>query len=176
MGYFIGIDNGVSGSIGIIPSCGASFTCKVPVKTVQDYVKKKAMVSRVDVEKLKDILGIVFEESVLYNANRGDNNMIVSIERPMVNPTRFKASQSALRCLEATLIVVESLCLPYQFLDSKEWQRAMLPSGVKGPDLKKASLDIGIRLFPHLEKEIVKQKDADGILIAEYTKRFLQGG
>jgi hypothetical protein len=47
----------------------------------------------------------------------------------------------------------------------------MFPKGLKGIELKKASMDIGIRLFPHLEEVIIKQKDADGLLIAEWARR-----
>jgi hypothetical protein len=44
----------------------------------------------------------------------------------------------------------------------------LLPKGIKGSDeLKKASLDVGVRLFPKLPLK----KDADGILIAEYMRR-----
>ena len=59
----------------------------------------------------------------------------------------------------------------YEYIDSKEWQKVLLQKGVKGPELKKASQDIGCRLFPKLKDIIIKQKDADGILIAEYCKR-----
>jgi hypothetical protein len=86
----------------------------------------------------------------------------------MVNSTRFNASLSAIRALEATLIALEESKLPYEYIDSKEWQKHLLPKGLKGSDeLKKASLDIGKRLFPSLELK----KDADGVLIAEYLRR-----
>jgi len=57
---------------------------------------------------------------------------------------------------------------PYEYIDSKEWQKVLLPKGIKGSDeLKKASLDIGKRMFPTLKIK----KDADGLLIAEYLRR-----
>jgi hypothetical protein len=88
----------------------------------------------------------------------------------MVNPQRFKASTSALRALEATIIVLEELRLPFQYIDSKEWQKEMLPKGIKGSsELKKASLDIGNRLFPQFKD--VKHGDRDGLLMAEYCRR-----
>ena len=96
--------------------------------------------------------------------------MLAILERPMVNPGRFKATISAIRCLEATVIALESLYIPYMYIDSKEWQRSMLPDGIKGaPNLKKASLDIGNRMWPSLMNS--KMKDADSLLIAEYCKR-----
>jgi hypothetical protein len=68
--------------------------------------------------------------------------------------------------LEATEIVLEELQIPYQFIDSKEWQKVLLPSGLKGDQLKKAALDVAKRLFP--KQEIV---NADSLLIAEYCRR-----
>jgi hypothetical protein len=86
----------------------------------------------------------------------------------MVNSTRFNATLSAIRALEATLIALEQAQWPYEYIDSKEWQKELLPKGLKGSDeLKNASLDIGKRLFPELNIK----KDADGLLIAEYLRR-----
>jgi len=49
----------------------------------------------------------------------------------------------------------------------------MLPHGVKGPaELKKASADIGKRLFPGQTEAIDKHKDADGLLMAEWARRL----
>lgn len=154
---FIGIDNGVSGSIGVI-SNNTSILTPTPIKKVLKYTKKKANINRIDYSP--------FISELLY-----EGVVMVMLERPMVNPTRFNASASALRAWEATLIAIENLKYPYEFIDSKEWQKALLPSGLKGPELKKASMQVGIRLFPHLEAEIRKQKDADGILIAEYCRQ-----
>ncbi len=68
---------------------------------------------------------------------------------------------------KSTLIVLELNSIPYIYLDSKEWQHVLLPKDLKKDDLKKASLDIGKRLFPKL----TFKGDADGILIAEYLRR-----
>ena len=87
----------------------------------------------------------------------------------MKNPARFEATCSAMRALEAELTVLELYQVPYIFVDSKEWQRELLPKGIVGaPELKKASLDIGKRLFPEV---LLKHPDRDGILIAEYARR-----
>ena len=158
---YIGIDNGVSGTIGVVGEKTIFFN--TPVTKQQDYTKKKANVSRIDHKKLTDVLSEIID-------NYEKDEIIVKIERPMVNPTRFTASKSALRALEATLIVIENLDLPYDFIDSKEWQRDMLPKGVKGEsELKKASLDISNRLFPMFKDN--KHPDRDGLLIAEYLRK-----
>jgi hypothetical protein len=41
--------------------------------------------------------------------------------------------------------------------------------GIKGtPELKKASAQVGIRLYPSQAEIINKQKDADGLMIAHW--------
>jgi hypothetical protein len=48
----------------------------------------------------------------------------------------------------------------------------MLPKGVQGSaELKKASMDIGLRLFPDHGSVIRKHKDSDGLLIAAWAQR-----
>jgi hypothetical protein len=92
----------------------------------------------------------------------------------MVNPSRFVATKSALRALEATLNVVELLGFAYSYCDSKEWQKVLLPKGSHGDQLKSDSKDISKRLFPKHTELIEKHKDGDGILIAEYCRRKFQ--
>ena len=95
----------------------------------------------------------------------------VFLERPFTGKFN-KANVSAARALESTLIALERMELPFEYVDSKEWQKEMLPKGIKGtPELKKASLDIGCRLFPKHKEKIKKHGDADGLLIAEYYRR-----
>lgn len=156
---YIGIDNGTTGTIGIVGNDIAPQLHHTPTKKEQDYTKAKKQVTRLDCIGLKKIID-----------QFSNNEICVVMERPMINPTRWTASMSAIRCLEATLIILEMLGIPHQFIDSKEWQREMLPKGIKGSDeQKKASLDIGNRLFPQFVD--FKQKDRDGILIAEYARR-----
>lgn len=160
---YIGIDNGVTGSIGIIEKNRQAYFYKAPCFVEQNYTKTKGNISRIDHIKLFNTL------TDFVNVN---TNPKIYLERPMVNPTRFKATVSALRALESTLIVIETIGIAHEYIDSKEWQKALLPKGIKGASkLKKASLDIGCRLFPKLKEVIVKHGDADGILIAEYMRR-----
>ena len=124
-----------------------------------EYTKKKKEVSRVDCKGFLEIISQFDPKDVR-----------AVIERPMINPTRFTASMSAIRCLEAQLILLESLGISHMFIDSKEWQKKLLPQGLKGADeQKKASYDIGNRLFPQFAD--LKHPDRDGILIAEWARR-----
>ena len=156
---YIGIDNGVSGAIGILDNeNNIALIYDTPVRKELGYQKTKAkFINRIDCPKLKVLLqpyGI---------------DCKVFIERPMVNPMRFQASVSAVRALEATLIVLEELKIPYSYIDSKAWQKLLLPPKLKGPELKTASLDVAHRMFP--STDFKKRKDGDALLIAEYCRR-----
>ena len=159
----IGIDNGVSGTIGVITPTETIFI-QTPVISQQDYTKAKQNITRI---RFKEVVKFLEQLIVKYN----DERFMVLIERPMKNPGRFTASISGVRAMEALVNAVEFHNLPLDHIDSKEWQKALLPQGVKGDDLKVASKDIGCRLFPQHTELICKHKDADGILIAEYCRR-----
>jgi hypothetical protein len=160
---FIGIDNGVSGSIAILREDGAvKHFSPTPIIRCLNYTKKKQFLNRVDGNKLAEI----FIQNVL-------SRSVCYIERPMINPTRWKASVSAIRALEATLIILESLDIPYYYIDSKEWQKELLPKHDKKEkdiDLKFMACEVAKRMFPKVFRD-KKVKDADGLLIAEYARR-----
>ena len=92
-----------------------------PVAVVQDYTKRVKKISRLD----WDVLQLMLCEEI---ARTSAQKVVVGIERPMINPTRFHASVSAARCLEATLITLKMVDIFYRrnlpiarsFLDSKE--------------------------------------------------------
>lgn len=166
---YFGLDNGVSGSYGIVSVDYATGEVKstfglTPAKKELSYQKSKtAYRTRLDYRSFFILLKELKESS---------DRIIFCMERPMINATRMQASLSAIACLEATLIALEELEIPYSYIDSKEWQKVLLPSGLKGSDeQKKASMDVGCRLFPEHKELIQKHKDADGILIAEYLHR-----
>ena len=172
---FIGVDNGVTGSISILNERGkVLYYEKIPVFKELNYTKTTQYLNRVDTVKLFEI----FEKHV------GGHECMAYIERPMINPSRWKASVSAIRCLEATLIVLNNMEIPHQYIDSKEWQEALLPirkkpkkktkkkkKGKKQEDaskeLKEAGVHVAKRLFPKIDCK----KDADGLLIGEHCRR-----
>jgi len=163
---YIGIDNGVTGTIGWVDENLCPGISETPVKEEQSYTKTKKNINRIDypklLDELKDIQGAA-----------EPNEVLVVIERPMINPMRFQASVSAARSLEATLIAIEQLGFPRIYIDSRQWQKVLLPQGCEGKELKKASMDIGCRLYPGgpTEQIIRKHKDADALLIAEWARR-----
>ena len=163
---YIGIDNGTSGTIGILGEHNNIFI-ETPIIKEQSYTKKKEMISRVDINRLYEIL----TRAMQYEECEPSDCMVV-MERPLINPQMFKTSMSASRTLEAELCVVEMLSMPHVYIDSKQWQKELLPQGVKGStELKKASKDIGMRMFPAHTELIARHKDADGILIAYWARK-----
>jgi hypothetical protein len=145
----------------------------------------QAMTSRLDFDKFNKFL-----------FNTIGDDTIVILERPRVNPGQFKTTINAVRCMEATCIALEQNNLQYRFLDSRSWQKKYLPDvlesnkkprvkkGAKKSEdipaekpkkepsgsekLKKASMELGIRLFPQHEALIRKHGDADSLLMAKY--------
>ena len=169
---YIGADNGISGSYAFLNPSGKGMRGNpsvsfhvTPVRKEQNYTKKKSQISRVIFEDLDNMLEVWYTLTV-------QSGLLALIERPYVNPQGLKATISAVRCLEATLIALERNHIAYQYIDSREWQKVMLPKGLKGTaELKAASLDIGIRLFPGWKDHIERHKDADSLLIAEWARR-----
>lgn len=169
MKLYLGIDNGASGSIGVLPPNGAPMYITPPTKQIQDYTKKANMITRIDQPALEALL---VELLFKWGEVKDVSDIKAVLERPFVNPMMFKTTGRALRSFEATLITLERLNIPHEFTDSRAWQKEFLPEGTKtAPKLKKASKEVGTRLFPLLTEEIKKQGDADGLLIAEWARR-----
>jgi hypothetical protein len=182
MKLWIAIDNGTSGSIAVLdPEGNLVYHSVVPTKECLNYTKEKAWITRIDFSGMRDIL---------YPFTVG-HNLSCYVERPAINPHMFRTSICASRSLESTEILLELLKIPYQFVDSREWQREMLPKGLlnkvaetkkiknekerkkvrkeRKKELKLASDQIVKRLFPEV---ILKTTgDGDSILIAEYARR-----
>ena len=169
MKVYIGIDNGVTGTIGIIDAQGIAHQIDMPVKKFLNYQKTSVKhINRIDHAVLKSIINN-FISGIL------QDNIICVVEIPMVNPQRFEATTSALRALEAVLIVLEQLNISlYSYIDSKSWQKKFLPY-IKVQDkkefpskLKLVSKETGKRMYPNIKWD--NFKDADGILLATYAK------
>jgi len=130
----------------------------MPVRKCKNYQKVSQNISRIDVKKLSQLIG---NENTDTNAT---TDATAIIERPMINPARFKASISASRALEAVLIVLEGQSIPYTFVDSKEWQKPLF-EGMSETDTKVKSIQRGIELFPEYSELITKHGDADSALM-----------
>jgi len=158
----IGIDNGVSGAIAILNSDSSYFyLSKSYTKSCKSYTKKEQHITRIDVSKLKEI--------ILKHIDKKDLSKTVAyLERPLVNPTRFKASMSAMRAIEATLIVLEELGIEVNYTDSKVWQHGFFSIEERAKsDTKELSRQYGIKFFPNHE-ELINKQDADALLIAKH--------
>lgn len=158
---YIGIDNGVTGRVSILEGSTCVYHGPTPIKNCLNYTKEKQNLNRVDVVKLEELL-----KEFMDMATTKKIEVLCILERPMVNPTRWKASVSAIRALEATLTVLERLNVPYQYEDSKSWQKMMLPTGLQKTELKIAANEVAKRLFPK-----IKTNDADSLIMAEYARR-----
>ena len=158
--YICAFDNGVSACWSIFNTKGnALFYEHVSLKKQVDYTGK-GNINRIDTFKLSKLL-----------EQYGDS--IAILEYPYKNPAQFKTTCSAMRSLEAVVITLEEYGMPIKYITAKEWQKVLLP-GVKGrPALKKASMELGLKLFPQYEKLIKKERDADGLLIGYYAWRYL---
>lgn len=158
---YFGQDNGVTSTYAILGDDFEPIFAKTPVKSVQDYTKCKKNITRLDGNAYYKLLKSYIEKGYSIQA---------ILERPMTNPTMARASESALRCFEAMWTIIDLLNIPVQFIPSGDWQKELLPHGTKGaPELKKASLDIGNRLFPQFKE--FKHPDRDGLLIAYWAKK-----
>jgi hypothetical protein len=165
MKAWLAIDNGTTGSVAFITDEGKVRFGPVPTKFEQNYTKSKQNITRIDGNELYRWILDSLQLIPLFTLEK--DRCLVLLERPLVNPRRFKQTLNAHRAFEATLIIVESLLLPFQYIDSKEWQRTMLPADCE--DLKRSSLEVGNRFFPQFQNS--KCKDRDSLLMAEYARR-----
>jgi hypothetical protein len=155
--HILAFDNGTSANgVALLGPNNEVKYEKLPIKKELSYTKEEHHITRLDAWKLQDLL---------IKWNSPTHNTLAVFERPMINPMRFRASISAVRCLEAELIIVEKMGYRIQYVDSKQWQHALLPGVVGSPELKKASLELGKKLFPSIKLK----KDADSLLIAYWA-------
>lgn len=153
----IGIDNGASGSVGIIRDGAAVHFGPVPTQDYLHYGKKGTISQRLDRAALKTLLD---PYSLLLSVR-------VYVERPFTaGPRMMNAAISAARFFEATIITLEDLGLGYEVIDSGVWQKPILGNVKGSAELKHASKLRGLQQYPPWRDAIVKQGDADALLIA----------
>ena len=159
--HILAIDNGTSANgIALLGPDFARYE-KLPVKQELSYTKEDRGISRVDAPALRKLFAT-------WNAPK--ESTVAVMERPMINPTRFRASMSAMRCLEAELIILEEFGYAIEYIDSRAWQKVLLPD-VEGSDLlKKASLALSQKLYPQFKFK----KDGDSMLIAHWYKNRVE--
>jgi hypothetical protein len=155
--FFLAFDNGTSANGVALLGTSLVEYVPLPIRYELSYTKEEHHITRLDAPKM---------EQQILKWNLDPTKTLVLMERPMINPTRFRASISAVRCLEAELIVIEKFGLNVEYVDSKQWQRILLPNIEGSSELKKASLELGKKLFPNLKLK----KDADSLLIAYWAK------
>ena len=185
MNIYLGVDNGTSGSYGVIGvSDSSSMTdfFETPSIVEQNYTKKDDNISRVKFEELLERLQVLQEKgTVKAMIERPFMTPIITIEcngkRIVTADMRFlKTSLNAHRAYEATLNAFELMKIEKVTVDSKAWQKRFLP-GVKGSkDLKAASKSLGRQRWPMFEKVINSHGDADGLFIADYCRLYFSGG
>lgn len=173
---YLGVDNGVSGTLGVIYPNNKYYFKKTPIKNCLHWTRVEQHVNRIDYNILHEMFSKAKEKS--------KGNILIILERPFANALRYKAAISAARAYEATIICIEELEIPYIIIDSKDWQKELLPSintkkrSIKNKgkkkerkevDTKKLSLEVGNRLFPKMRE--VRHPDRDGLLIAEWARR-----
>jgi hypothetical protein len=160
--FIVAIDNGISGTIAVLDTIkGTSAFIKTPAYECASYTKEPKKIHRINWRELLD--------------NLPDGDVYVFLERPLVNPRMFSATQSALRSLEATLIVLEMLDIPYEYVDSKSWAKEYLSSALIGKEqMKKGSKEVAIKLFPNHRTLIEKHGDGDSLIMAEWGRKKLE--
>jgi hypothetical protein len=157
----IGIDNGSTGSIGILSKDGATFEA-IPTQDYLHYGKKGSLGKRLHRMGLINLIQSRFD--LIRTKVR------VYVERPFSGKF-INAVVPAHRFFEATIITLEDLELGYEVVDSGVWQKPILGHVSGSANLKKASKLRGIQLYPSLAKAITEHGDADGLLIAHHFSR-----
>lgn len=160
----IGLDNGTTGSMSVWDSnLNVMGLHNLPIKKELDYTKEVKHITRIDYPGMCELLTQI---------KAGTNNDLhVYMEKPfMCGPKCMQSSINAFRCFESELIALEECEIGYTVINSKDWQKHVLPHGIKGSaELKKAALDVARRLYPYLSEKLTKA-NADSVLIAHHFK------
>jgi len=168
MRIFLGIDNGSSGTLGAITEDGGkTFYVDVPKYKEKTYARSNdKYMTHLDYDQLLALLKKL--------QKLGD--LVVSCERPMINPRMFTSSMSGARAHEVMLCALRTLGITlHSTMDSRDWQRPVLGEFGKG-ESKEKSVEKGCMLFPEHATFIKKHGDADGILIAYHLRNEVLRG
>lgn len=154
--YFIGIDNGTTGSIAIIDeNLKIHHFGAIPFKRTINYTKKGKVISRIDFEKLNSLL------------SQFQNDSFCITEYPAINPKFVNTSILAARAFEALLIVLEFNKIPYEIIPSKTWQKLLLPKMKNSKDLKLAADEKAKQIFGIND---IPKGFGDSLLLAYYLR------
>ena len=157
MKRYMGIDNGVTGTISVLDEDGkVVWWSKTPIRSCSHYSKSGRIMNRINRQELTEII----------NNTRPD---MVILEFPRIDPDPKKilTTVSASMSLEATWSVFEDTGVPHQFISAITWQKVMIGAAA---DTKKASKDVTKRLHPKLT--LPPGADGDAVLICEYARRM----
>lgn len=174
----IGLDNGATGTIcAIIPQMKYLDFIQTPSIISLDYPKDIQYINRVDTEKITKWIKKNIKKAK--NFYKTEIKTIIIMQRPMVNPQRFKQSGHALRAFQATIIALQNLKLDYVIIDSKKWQHYFFGKNTMLIDLKAQSMKKGLQILNNYKikkanKEVMsdvirKHGDADGMLICQFA-------
>lgn len=158
---FIGIDNGASGSIGVLRIGKPPIYIPTPAHTEMDYQKTKP----------RQITRVTYNMFQMYLQGFNPETTAVLLERPMINPERFFQSIGAARAYESELIALEQSRFLVEVIDSKEWQYAIFGQNTNtGSEsiTKTMSRRYGKLYYPKID--IGNMDDYDGILIAHFAR------
>ena len=151
----IGIDNGVTGTIGIITP---ERSCLRPVPTMADALGGR----RIDHEALRELI-LSFCEGCLAVTH-------AAIEQPLSGLPSAAAIKSANRAFEAARITLEILGVGYEVISAAKWHKTELPGVTGRENLKRQSLAKGLAMLSDIKSKDCarKAKDCDGLLIADW--------
>jgi hypothetical protein len=194
--YIIGCDNGTTGRYCIMSLDGQIIAFEpVPIfnhpgwskpKKVKKTNKegltetkiKQTTFNFIDINKLRDAWSKIpdLTQTICY------------LERPAVNYQArwsMQTSLSAFGAWQAVIYVLKDLNIPYEIIDSRQWQTILIPQalgknnkeyvrsqrklGKRNDLLKKAADDFAHNLFPEITR-----KDCDSICIAECFRRIIK--
>jgi hypothetical protein len=184
MSTIIGIDNGSTGSVGIIRDGAVVHFGPVPTQPFLHYGKKGTISNRLDRAAFRGLLlgavpcvvqtehDFVTDRVLATSITPTLSAVRVYIERPFTGGAMMiKSMLSSARFFEATIIALEDMGLGYEVIDSGTWQKPVLGAVTGSKELKLASKLRGLQLCPQFKDAITKQGDADGLLISHYFSR-----